>query len=109
MSRRGQDSGIGIDNSEDDDVLPHFGPTIGEDDNDKKDQHDINQLPLQPVHIPVPAMAAAHVQVSRLQINQLPEFDGTEDKDIDIWISHVECCQSQFNWSDMVTCASAKG
>ena len=104
--RRTQDSGIGIDDSLDhDDVLPHFDPTIEEDD-DEEGHIDINP-PLQPV--PHPIMAAAPVVVSGSQINQLPEFDGAEDKDIDIWISHIERCQGQFNWSDMVTCASAKG
>ena len=42
------------------------------------------------------------------QMNTVPDFDGGLDKDVDIWISHVERAQQQFGWNDAVTAACAK-
>ena len=52
---------------------------------------------------------APNHQVSGSQLNQLPEFDGSASKDVDIWIWNVERCARQFNWTDAMRCAAAQG
>ena len=118
MSRKGKDSGIGLDTSV---SPPNSEPSLTPPSEEEEDINHpdvlpvddlINQLQQLPQLQPIPPlvnMAQANVTVSGSQINQLPEFDGSDGSDIDIWISHVERCQGQFGWTDKVTCASAKG